>query len=510
MVDSTEQAPSAEHAQLIQAVTLAAPAAKLVFWRHNLATGTVQWLPPAQHPFAADDPDLSKADRILASVLPEDRPAVLAARERARHARDIVELEYRVRDGHGAVRHVLTRRLGIPCAQGASQEVIGVLIDVTVQRERELALRRIGAQQQLALRALRACSFRFDVLTRVFEFDDAMVGLYGLQSACSTLNFTGWLALVHPDDQAQMRHRARSILDNGEPLPTERFRICRPDGLTLQLEVDHVLEHDAHGRLVAAVGTHRDVTREATLAAQARALADATLAARARAELLATLAHELRTPLNAVTGFAQLLQLGRQGLPPDPGVAHHAHHIQVAGEMMTAVLDDLTDLAGADAGVLRWQAQAVPVQALLLECRAWLQQRDGGWAERLEIDAAVSELVAWADPVRARQIMLNLLSNALKYSELEVLVSARPLGHSVGIAVLDRGQGLDAAQVARAFEPFERLGREHGEQPGTGLGLAVCRRLARLMGGEVQVCSTPGEGSEFTLWLPAGAVATRS
>ena len=506
LIDTTsEQALSDEHAQLIQALKLAAPAAQLAFWRHHLASGIVEWLPAdSQRIFATDARGCSDAALILESVLEDDRQAVMAARERAQRVRDVVELEYRVRDEQGGIRHLLTRRIGVPGPDAEVAEIIGVQVDVTTQREREMALRRLGAQQGLALRALRAGCYRFDLKERYFELDEAMLRLYGLPPAASRMRFSQWLELVHPDDRSTVLERARALFAQPRRAAPERFRIRHSDGRILWIETDRLPESDADGHIVALVGTHRDVTEEVAAQSHAQALAEAQIAARARAELLATLMHELRTPLNAVTGFAQILQLGVAGREPEPSVADPAHHIQAAGEMMTSLLDDFSDLASADAGVLHWTAERLDVQVVLRECCSWLQQSVRAQARTIHLDVQPSELTTWADLTRTRQILLNLLSNALKYSESDVHVFARrrPSG-DVCICVHDEGDGLLPSQLERAFEPFERLGRERGRQPGSGLGLAVCRRLARLMGGDVEVASTPGEGSEFTLILPA-------
>ncbi len=504
LIDTTsEHTVSAERARLLQALELAAPAAQLVFWRHDLGSGAVEWLPSGQHPFSVDEQDRSRADEILARVLSEDRPAVLSARERARYERDVIELEYRVHDQDGAVRHLLTRRLGVQRTGGVAAEIIGVLIDVTTQREREIALRRLTAQQALALKALRAGTFRFDLAAQEFEFDEPMRRLYALPRNASRLDFASWLQLVHPEDRPRVQQLATELFRSAKKTVPAQFRICCPDGRALWIESDRVPELDAQGNAVALVGTHRDITGEVTTRAQTRALADAELVARTRAELLATLAHELRNPLNAVRGFAQLLRLGTPGTGPGPATA--ALHIQNAAEMMTALLDDLSDLASADAGRLRWRPVSLEVATFLVECRAWLQQHEGS-GDRIRVQMPMS-LKLWADPTRTRQILLNLLTNALKYSDKEVGLGATQDGETVRIWVRDAGQGLDAGQIQRAFEPFERLGRERGMQPGSGIGLTLCLRLARMMGGDIEVVSERGVGSEFTLVLPAGAPA---
>lgn len=508
LIDVTsEHALSQEHSRLLQLLSIAAPAASLVFWRHELGSGAVQWMPSGRHPFEADAHDLSDADRILASVLPEDRPAVLAAREQALRHHDVIELEYRAHDRHGQVRHFLTRRIGVAGTDGEVSEIIGVLIDVTVQRERELALRAMGARQALALRALRAGAFRYDCSSQRFEFDQDMRRLYGLAPSVTTLTFEQWLSLVHEDDRERVRQQ--SALLPGQPLPSDtlRFRIRHADGRVLWIEADQVAEAVRAGTAAAMVGTHRDVTAEVLAQQRSRDLAEARLVARTRAEFFATLAHELRTPLNAVVGFAQLLQMNAESRGPDAAVGRAAGQIRAAGDMMQALLDDAHDLAIVDAGALRWTAGAVAAAAMLEECCEWLRQRDVVTGRRICLEPPEPGLALWADPRRVRQIVLNLLTNALKYSEGDVCVTATYCEGQGRISVRDTGGGLTATQLERAFEPFERLGQELGDQPGSGLGLALCRRLARVMGGDIEVDSGPGQGSVFTVVLPLAAEA---
>jgi signal transduction histidine kinase len=170
--------------------------------------------------------------------------------------------------------------------------------------------------------------------------------------------------------------------------------------------------------------------------------------------------------------------------------------------MMTRLIDDLSDLADADAGALRWQADRVAARSVVDDCIAWLELRDPSAGHRIDNDIPADGATLWADATRVRQILLNLLGNALKYSDGRVSVTARTDGAQMCLTVHDEGPGLDAVQIQRAFEPFERLGQERGPQVGSGLGLAVCRRLTRLMGGDVEVSSTPGAGSAFTIVLP--------
>lgn len=512
MLDLTSQrALSDEHARLLQTLELAAPAAHLAFWRHEVLSGAVHWLPSVGHAFARGPSELGDEATFLACVLPEDRDAVREARRMALEQSGAVELEYRVLDRDHRVRHLLTRRIGVVGPDGRNHEVIGVAIDVTAQRERELALRRQEMLQSLALKALRAGTFRLDLGRKVLECDLAMQAIYGLPPSSAELPLETWLGMVDERDRDWMRERLATTIAQPSAAAPVRFRITRTDGATLWMEADRVCEYDRHGNVTALVGTHRDVTAEVVAEEQARTLADAQLVARTRAEFLATLAHELRTPLNAVMGFAQLIQRdahqGSHGF--DPNLA--ASHIHGAGRMMLTLLDELRDLSAADAGALPWTAQRVNVGALLAECATWQVQSHGlGAAERLRVAPGNHGLEAFADPIRVRQIILNLVSNALKYSSEVIELSARLGADSVLLDVSDSGPGLTPDEIQRAFIPFERLERTRNTQPGSGLGLPLCRRLARMMGGDIDVSSAVGQGARFTLRLPLFAQDTGS
>jgi PAS domain S-box-containing protein len=510
MLDLTSQhLLDAANERLLQTLNMAAPAANLVFWRHQIRTGVVHWLPEVSHPLGFDGDQIGDADRAMTCVLPEDRAAVAAARISALERDDVIELEYRARDRSGRVRHLLTRRIGVPGTRDDDAEIIGVVIDVTTQRQRELALRRQDALQRLALRALRAGTFRFDLGRQDFEFDGAMWALYQLTGPVRRLAAEQWLQLVDEADQPRMRDHVARLTRQPDAAEGVRFRVKTADGSMLWLEAERVVEYDGQGRAVALVGTHRDVTAEVAAEEQARKLADAQLVARTRAEFLATLAHELRSPLSVVMGFAQLIQLGHEGQGSGASVENSATHIRNAGEMMLSLLDDLRDLSAADAGVLSCEPGVVDAAALLQEAVTWLRQGyNTSAASRLQIHGTDAVVQVWADPLRTRQILLNLISNALKYSPGVVHLHMLAQGKRVSLAVQDNGPGLTPDEVTRAFQPFERLGRQKTGQLGSGLGLPLCRRLARLMAGDIEVASVPGRGSTFTLVLPA-AIRTR-
>jgi signal transduction histidine kinase len=221
--------------------------------------------------------------------------------------------------------------------------------------------------------------------------------------------------------------------------------------------------------------------------------------------MLARVAHELRTPLNAVVGFADLMRAETCRASP----AHDLYlgHLQQAARHLCALVSDLADLPALHRGSLSLADETVHVDdvarqaVVMVECAA----RRSGMAVRC--DGGPLPLAVRADGLRVVQVLLNLLTNAVKYGQgmpNQVCVSWQREAHRprARINVRDHGRGIDPAWQDALFEPFSRLGGEHAATPGTGLGLYISRGLARAMGGDIEVASRPGRGSTFSLVLP--------
>lgn len=234
------------------------------------------------------------------------------------------------------------------------------------------------------------------------------------------------------------------------------------------------------------------------------AKAEAEKANQAKNEFLSSMSHELRTPLNAILGFTQLLR-SDNGL--DERVrSEYLGYIINASWFLRDLVNEVLDLSRIEAGQLVVQPQAQELSGLIEQCRAfvWADAKDAGVDIELDID---SELVGYADPVRMRQILINMLSNAVKYNcqggRVQVKVGADELGKTAHIDVLDTGQGISEEQKEKLFKPFERLGKERSTIEGSGIGLVVSRNLAELMGGQLYLLSSrTGEGSRFRLCIP--------
>jgi PAS domain S-box-containing protein len=235
-----------------------------------------------------------------------------------------------------------------------------------------------------------------------------------------------------------------------------------------------------------------------------RARKAADEANRAKVEFLSMMSHDLRTPLNAVNGYTDLLLMGVRGELTE-AQQKDLTRIKDAGKFLLGLINDILSFAKLELGKAELDIRPVPVVGALTQAEELLGTRfaDAGIAYRRE---EVSEdLLVNADPDRLQQILLNLLTNASKFTPAEgrVTLSATRMGERVHISVADTGRGIPAAKLQEIFRPFSQVEAADRKKGGVGLGLAIGRELARSMEGDLTVVSEPGRGSEFTISLPA-------
>jgi signal transduction histidine kinase len=235
-------------------------------------------------------------------------------------------------------------------------------------------------------------------------------------------------------------------------------------------------------------------------------VAEVAAATSARDRFMAMMSHEMRTPLNAILGYAELLELELDG-PLSEGQARHLDRIRIGSRHLLALINDVLDLARADADKLDLDIRAVDVSAVFEEVQALLENQARQKKLRLSMSAPESGALVLADLQRLRQIVMNLVGNALKFTDVgEVTLSVRENfdPHTIAISVTDTGIGMPPSELPLVFKEFyqseNELTRPYG---GSGLGLAISRRFASAMGGDIQVTSELGRGSVFTLTLPA-------
>jgi signal transduction histidine kinase/CheY-like chemotaxis protein len=233
-----------------------------------------------------------------------------------------------------------------------------------------------------------------------------------------------------------------------------------------------------------------------------------TAASKAKSDFMANMSHELRTPLNAIIGFSDLMSL-------EPSTDKHTvvpqewvEHIRSSGEHLLALINEVLDLAKIEAGKveLRLEPLDLPraIDEVVTSLDALIRQKD------LDVTVAIGPLRVHADRVRFRQVMTNLLSNAIKFTPKtgRIYLAARRIGPDIAISVADTGPGIAGEDLARVFEEFQQSGDTQAKSGGTGLGLAVTRRLVHAHAGRIEVESEVGDGTRFTVYLPAVDAST--
>ncbi|MGA8004617.1 MAG: ATP-binding protein, partial [Burkholderiales bacterium] len=277
----------------------------------------------------------------------------------------------------------------------------------------------------------------------------------------------------------------------------------RKDGTRFPALVSVTALRDGSGGIIGflLIGTDNSV-RTQIETERNEAMAAAENANRAKSDFLSGMSHELRTPLNAILGFAQLMASGSP--PPTPAQQRDLDQILKAGWYLLELINEILDLALIESGKVTLSHEPVSLAEVMLECRAMIEpqaQRRG-----LNMTFPIFEVPCFvkADRTRVKQVLINLLFNAVKYNRPggTVAVECTPCDPgSIRIGVRDTGPGLAPAQLAQLFQPFNRLGRESGAEEGTGIGLVVTKRLVELMGGAIGVESTVGVGSVFWIEL---------
>jgi PAS domain S-box-containing protein len=290
----------------------------------------------------------------------------------------------------------------------------------------------------------------------------------------------------------------------------EGWRV-RKDGSRFWANVVITAMRNAKGELLGFTKVTRDLTerREAEARAldSARRAAEAEAANRAKSEFLAAMSHELRTPLNAIGGYAELLSMGIGGSVSQEQI-DYLEKIQRSQRHLLNIINDLLNFSRIEAGQVEYQIVPIPLHESIEVVGAMLAPQAAEKQVELVLGPCPVNLFALGDRVKTEQIILNLCSNAVKFTGAggRVEVGCARRGENVEVKVADTGVGIPAEQVDRIFEPFVQLGRGLTSQhEGTGLGLAISRDLARAMDGDLRVRSEEGQGSVFTLTLPAAA-----
>lgn len=392
-----------------------------------------------------------------------------------------------------------------PYRSGDDVLAIAIIRDVSEQRLLEASLRESETQlRQIAESAnIVFVLLQLDPLKKLYV-SPSCIDLFEIAPEEYVSTELG-LGLVHPDDIDDVRDFQEKILA-GESAHSEH-RIVMPDARVKWIRTFAYPIGNAQGRTERIAITAEDITRQEETASRIRS---AELAARnanlAKNEFLSRMSHELRTPLNAILGFGQLLHRELDASEYSDSVGH----ILKAGRHLLDLINDVLEIAKIEANEMSLSMEPVPLGTTIQEVLLMMEPIALGARVELLTHSSHSSVWVHADRLRLRQILLNLISNGIKYNHPKghVWVDYTETDTEAVITVRDDGPGIAVELQSRLFTPFDRLGAEIGGIEGTGIGLSLSRALVELMSGRISVQSTSGLGSSFIISLPIDATVT--
>jgi PAS domain S-box-containing protein len=408
--------------------------------------------------------------------------------------------------------------LTISPVRNSAGQIIGEMasvIDVSQRARLEAELRAAADQLERAQELAHIGSWEMDLDTRAMSWSAETYRIAGLDPAESPATYARFLDLVHPDDRDATDAVMHDVVAKREGFEIEH-RLLLTDGRVVWVR-HHGSLVDADGR-VRMIGTVQDITEhkralEAERLEEERNAAD--VANRAKSAFLASMSHEIRTPMTAVLGFSQLLA---EDSTLTDRQRDHVAQISRSGEHLLHLIDDILQMSKIEAGHVTIEPAPVDIDNLLADLHAIFELRVAAKGVSLhtrradDVPATVS-----VDATRLRQILINLVGNATKFTEhgsIDVRVTrADPTecgvgtGDAIAIDVADTGPGVEATQLERIFGRFEQTELGRRAPGGAGLGLAISRGLADAMGGRLSVASALGLGTTFRLVVPVTVVA---
>jgi len=389
------------------------------------------------------------------------------------------------------------------------RRVIHVLEDVTAEHEALRSLDESRSMMALAQRMTRHGHFVFDAdVGRVIVASDTIGQMFGVPVERFATSHAASFELIHPDDRERVS--AYLVETAGNRLPTDvEYRVLWPNGEVRYLHEQAEFMVDDRGRPInRRIGAIHDVTEERRTAEALRsARDDAERASRAKTEFLATISHELRTPLNAIIGFSEVILEGMFGPLENPRYSEYVRDINESGRHLLELINDILDLAKAEAGRLQLNEDIVNLRTVVEQSTKLFRERADRSGVTLIATTPRHLPRLKADTRKLRQVLLNLVSNAVKFTpdhgRIEVSAELREDG-GVDIVVADTGIGMTGADMARAFEVFGQVDSALNRRyEGTGLGLPLARAVLQLHDGELIMDSVLGKGTRVVARFPA-------
>jgi len=489
-----------------QRATMAMEAGRIGYWEREAGSDRVSFSPMLEEMLELDHGTYDGSlEGWMKCIDPADHETVLAGIEEAQRTRENCTFKYRVRTADGSERWITTTGTYKYDEAGNFVVAQGVSWDSTAA---EIAARELKRREELfrgLCESAPAGVFRADCDSNVTYANSQFGIIFGLKE--EELLGHGWLSRIHPADKDELRASVDKIKsDPQRTLWENEHRLLMADGTVRWVRARLTLLRDQHGHVQERVGTVFDTTQvRKALDDLQEAKEAAELANQAKDHFLANVSHELRTPLNGVLGMNE--QLIESGLSEQQ--LEMARLVQESARGLLTVVNDILDLTRIESGKLTIERVPFQLRALVQQSVALCETE--ALRKNLPVKASFSSGLGdcyIGDATRIKQILLNYLANAVKFTQAgEIRISAHAEvgdhGTELHLMVSDSGPGIALEAQSKLFLPFSQIDdsstRRNG---GVGLGLAICKRLAELMGGRVGVVSAPDKGSTFWVSVP--------
>ncbi|MCD6078866.1 MAG: response regulator [Ramlibacter sp.] len=475
-------------------------------WRLDLVTREVEWTTQTRRIFELPPEYVPRGDEHLRFFSAEAQAEIRRTAEASRRSGQAWDLQLPMTTAAG--RQVWVRSVGhIERSNGKPVALVGALQDVTEAHLARAALQQSQERLHRALEGSGLALWDLDVPGETVFLSEQWSVILGGPPEPTECTAQELLELVPMEDLLRIQEALEPVLDGRSPRYAVEHRVRRKDGSLVWVHSEgRVADRTSGGMPLRMVGTNRDITQSKTAEHDLRVARDAADAAsRAKSQFLATMSHEIRTPLNGIIGMTKLL-LDEQ-LPPD--VRQHADLIDRSAHSLLALVNDILDVSKIEAGQMEIESVAFDLHELIEDLATLYRLRatEKSLLFRVHVDAAVPRYIE-ADPTRIRQVLVNLLGNALKFTRngwigLDVKGTPGDDGCELQFTIADTGVGIPEEVQPQLFTRFMQADSSTSRQfGGTGLGLAIVRQLVDLMGGSVRVASSPSQGSRFTVTLP--------
>ncbi|MBL8520761.1 MAG: PAS domain S-box protein [Betaproteobacteria bacterium] len=411
-------------------------------------------------------------------------------------------IETQLQGAQGQVFQTIVAKQLLTGADGRPEGLIGTITDVTQLKALEREVEAQREQQSLVIRASQQGVWDSGSGPEATPFfSERFQEILGFQPGEFPVPFD-WRDILHPEDAAHFKAEMVRLFKRLSPLFDVEVRVRRQQGDYVWVRARGIAQYGADGRAVRFTGSITDVSdRKKAELELTEANVRVLDAARAKEAFLATMSHEMRTPLNGVLGMTSLLA----DTSLDDEQRDHIRLIRASGDTLLRIIDDILDFSKIESG--RMMLESVPVELVPLVEEAFELVAERARDKRLALIFDLADNVPFyvlGDTTRLRQILLNLLANAIKFTErghIALSITCRSTMDSrlrLEFAIADTGIGIPANRIDTLFQPFTQVDasttRKYG---GTGLGLAICKRLVNLMGGDIRVDSVEGKGSLF-------------